>query len=367
MKKILSLISIFVISMFLNVKLCCAFEKKVIHEEVEYPNFGWAVCTYIIDNYEISYTLESNGEGKINKDFNSEVINSNLRTNYSFSDYLSGSNFVSKSTNKFSCPSKIYIKYEGGGKTTGVKIFYDKKNGNKEISLDSSKSKNNNKPISNSSKPTISCDYTATKTQGKGTVNATIVSDGSKITSQFYSGSYKPQKDDYPEIAKLFKDSNGKLHCPNLYISCGSSGSNSFCTISENNNIYGISFSGTESNDADKINGKNDNPNENDEKINLNYTTGCGIISNDLKDWMIQLLDIVKIGALILTLILGMVDFLKGVASGDDDAMKKVWKSFSRRLIALVLLFLLPVIIEFILGLVTINGVDASNPLCGIS
>jgi len=61
-----------------------------------------------------------------------------------------------------------------------------------------------------------------------------------------------------------------------------------------------------------------------------------------------------------------MIDFFRGIASGSADTMKKVWTNFSRRLIVVALLFLLPVILEFILGLVNIGGLDATNPLCGI-
>ena len=81
---------------------------------------------------------------------------------------------------------------------------------------------------------------------------------------------------------------------------------------------------------------------------------------------MEQLLDLIKIGGLILTLILGMTDFFKGVTSGEADAMKKVWKSFANRLIAVIILFLLPLIIEFLFGLINISGINSSNPLCGI-
>lgn len=101
-------------------------------------------------------------------------------------------------------------------------------------------------------------------------------------------------------------------------------------------------------------------------KVKITIREGCAVITTDFKDWLIQLLDIVKIAGLVLTIILGMIDFFKGVASEDADAMKKVTKNFSRRLIAVALLFLLPVIIEFILNIVNIAGVDANNPLCGI-
>lgn len=99
---------------------------------------------------------------------------------------------------------------------------------------------------------------------------------------------------------------------------------------------------------------------------NLTYKADCGIISRSLRSWLIQLLDLTKIGALVLTIILGMLDFFGGLASGNPDTMKKAWKKFSKRLIAVVLLFLLPVILEFLLGLVNITGLDSNNPLCGL-
>lgn len=101
--------------------------------------------------------------------------------------------------------------------------------------------------------------------------------------------------------------------------------------------------------------------------VSLNFSTsGCGLMTSGLADWIQQAMNITKICALMLALILGMVDFFRGMASGSADTMKKVWTNFSRRLIVVVILFLLPVILEFILGLVNINGVVADNPLCGL-
>lgn len=113
---------------------------------------------------------------------------------------------------------------------------------------------------------------------------------------------------------------------------------------------------------------ENNNPYfDGDINVTLDIKTGCGLFSSDMKDWLIQLLDIIKIVGLVLTAILSMVDFLKGTATGNADTMKKVWKNIGNRLISVVILFLLPVLIEFVLGLVTLNGVeDITNPLCGI-
>lgn len=99
-------------------------------------------------------------------------------------------------------------------------------------------------------------------------------------------------------------------------------------------------------------------------KVNLNITSECGIISSDLKSWLKTLLNIINISALVLTVILGMLDFFKAVASGEADANKKAFKKFYTRLIVVAILFLLPVIIEFILGLFPIEGVKTSDPFC---
>jgi len=103
-----------------------------------------------------------------------------------------------------------------------------------------------------------------------------------------------------------------------------------------------------------------------DGDINLDFDDDCGLIPPKTKKWIENFLNITKICALVLALILGMIDFFRGIASGSADTMKKVWTNFSRRLIVVALLFLLPVILEFILGLVNIGGLDATNPLCGI-
>ena len=98
---------------------------------------------------------------------------------------------------------------------------------------------------------------------------------------------------------------------------------------------------------------------------NINWT-GCDVITKDMRTWLNQVLDLIKMIGLILAIVLGMVDFFKAMSSGESDAMKKAWKAFANRLIAVVILFLLPLVIEFVLGLITINGIDPSSPLCGI-
>ena len=61
---------------------------------------------------------------------------------------------------------------------------------------------------------------------------------------------------------------------------------------------------------------------------------------------------------------LSIFDFFKAVASEEDDAFKKAAKRLMRRVIVVIALFLLPVILEFILKLVHIQGINADDPLC---
>ena len=51
----------------------------------------------------------------------------------------------------------------------------------------------------------------------------------------------------------------------------------------------------------------------------------------------------------VIVIVLGILDFIKAIASEKDDEMKKAQGHFVKRLIAAALIFIIPVIIEFIL------------------
>ncbi len=77
--------------------------------------------------------------------------------------------------------------------------------------------------------------------------------------------------------------------------------------------------------------------------------------------WLIQkLLSYIKIAGPILVILLSAVDFIKAIATSDEEAVKKAQGKLIIRLIAVVALFLVPSIIE--LALKIISGV--SNPTC---
>ena len=115
-----------------------------------------------------------------------------------------------------------------------------------------------------------------------------------------------------------------------------------------------------------------------EEVSNINTTVSTAnvdkckiILSPKIKDKINWVLDIVKYGGAVLVVILGSVDFLKATLSDEDNASKKAFQRFLKRLIAAVLLFLLPLIIQLLFTaidnpVIKIPGFNVNNPTCGI-
>ena len=96
--------------------------------------------------------------------------------------------------------------------------------------------------------------------------------------------------------------------------------------------------------------------------------TGANSIFGDPNDpisvaWLIQLmLNIIKVAGPILVILLSSIDFIRVIVKSDDEAMAKAQKKLIMRLILAVLLFLIPVIVQVLLGIFGIT----SDPTCGI-
>ena len=86
----------------------------------------------------------------------------------------------------------------------------------------------------------------------------------------------------------------------------------------------------------------------------------CGL-GTEITAWIMNILRWVKYIIPVIIILLSILDFIKALSSEKDDEMKKAQKRFVTRLIVAVLIFLMPLLIEFILGKM---GFDASN--CGI-
>lgn len=94
-----------------------------------------------------------------------------------------------------------------------------------------------------------------------------------------------------------------------------------------------------------------------------NIVEGSCNVSDRIIKWLANIVKWVKYIAPVLVIILGILDFIKAFASGNDDEMKKVKVRFVKRLIAAALLFIVPFIIEFVLD---VFNLVTDNPYCNL-
>lgn len=88
--------------------------------------------------------------------------------------------------------------------------------------------------------------------------------------------------------------------------------------------------------------------------------SGCIIDkgTQSIIDWIMNL---IRIGGVILLVVLGMLDFVKAAASGEQEEMKKSKSMFVKRLIACVVLFFVPIIVKILVGLVNLGSGENCN------
>lgn len=94
---------------------------------------------------------------------------------------------------------------------------------------------------------------------------------------------------------------------------------------------------------------------------------GCDVLgpkTSELLKWGLNLL---RIGGPLLVIALGVTDFLKILLSGEDKEYKECGKKFIKRLLALVVLQLLPYILFFVIdisGVTTQYGIEKGEIYC---
>jgi hypothetical protein len=74
-------------------------------------------------------------------------------------------------------------------------------------------------------------------------------------------------------------------------------------------------------------------------------------IAKDGMNIVSELFNIIMIVGPIIALVLGGVDFAKATLASDESALKKAGTKFGKRIIAAILLFLLPLIINLVLSI----------------
>lgn len=90
---------------------------------------------------------------------------------------------------------------------------------------------------------------------------------------------------------------------------------------------------------------------------------GC-VEDEDSVAWLLQkLLNYIKILGPTIAIVMGSLDFAKAIISSDEDNMKKSQRKFIQRIIAAVLLFFIPLLVEVLLGMFGITGTKATGGL----
>lgn len=95
-------------------------------------------------------------------------------------------------------------------------------------------------------------------------------------------------------------------------------------------------------------------------KDNAMDLSGC-IIDDSTQSIIDWIMNLVRLGGVILLVVLGMLDFIKAAASGEQEEMKKSKSKFVKRLIACVVLFFVPIIVDILVGLVNLGSGESCN------
>lgn len=92
----------------------------------------------------------------------------------------------------------------------------------------------------------------------------------------------------------------------------------------------------------------------------------CGIINGEIEDIIHDIVWFIFIAGVLLAIILGMVDFVSSVVSAKDDSMTKSWRRFIKRIVATAILLLLPLILEFLLTQINVDGISDGDIFCNV-
>ncbi len=84
----------------------------------------------------------------------------------------------------------------------------------------------------------------------------------------------------------------------------------------------------------------------------------CASLLGESAKWFQLILDIMKYVAITALVILSIMDFLKSVAAQDNDALNKAFKTVTLRLVYTVIIFFIPIILNFAFTLVGIYPSD---------
>ena len=341
--------------------------------ECDNSKYACAICVYRTVNggqtKDFKYVVKSDGTN-VTYDFVNLTSSTNQYAATTMNDKLSPINFTDSAKNTISCIGNLSVLTSAGRNGVSKTIYLDgecKNSGSDSAcvpyTLDETSYTNGKKlyETSNSSGGSTSqtrrsCTYRTSEINGKSssvTVTGYINVNGNNVTYSFTDG-YAANPNVETLSASLFKDS-----CPSLYFGCGGSNGNNYCTFSQQK-TGGSLIDGSETSNETTV-----KPTERGDAV-----TGCAMFGGTdsatmkLLSWAFKL---IRLGIPILIVVLGMVDFLKVLLSGEEKVYKESFTRFAKRLgIGMAFLFV-PYILYFVFRLSGVGDqYNIDNFYCGI-
>lgn len=93
----------------------------------------------------------------------------------------------------------------------------------------------------------------------------------------------------------------------------------------------------------------------------LDVNNVCGLIDNNLAEFIHTIVVILKFGVPILLIIFGMLDLGRGVVANNEDEIRKGRLMFIKRLVAAVIVFFVVTIVQLLIGVVDDTFYGQSN------
>lgn len=346
MKRILSLIIIFI---------GCLGTK--VYAEVDCNKYACATCVYSDEKFfKFTYDLKSSGDGSAELKFNSSVLNADPygKINYTLTQSLSARKFIDSNTNKLFCPEIILVKISAGANNIVGEIVEktEDKDYIRNGKLITGESSNNNLLVSsNGSAVSRSCSYDFNTITGNNSVKVTIslltngelkyeLSDGYKINTN--NNNFDITSEDFA------------TSCPDLNGQCGSYGDDKYCSVTKNGHFdvldRDIQQSGEEETEYDVT--RNTDYDDIYSKVDSDTPVNCGTLGL-LRDDLQGIFKVFKIVAPIFVIIFSTYDFIKAITGKVEGEMKKAFTKLLKRLLFAVILFFLPNILDWFLGLIS--------------
>lgn len=88
------------------------------------------------------------------------------------------------------------------------------------------------------------------------------------------------------------------------------------------------------------------------------------MMNADLINALSTLYFFIEVAVIVIAVILSIVEFFKATVNSDADSLKKAWANVIKRIIVVIVVFLLPLLIEFVVKTTGVISQDVDDPIC---